>query len=441
MKKVFFTTISIIAAAAMMLVSCGKDNKDDKGGNTPAPTVDPELVGTWTITGEAQGWAADGGVEMSESNNVWTATEVLVKGEGFKFVKDGAWTINLGAVEEGAKADNAEFDLKKDGENIVGAKDGYYDITLNLLTKKAKIAFVKDLPRDGQAFDYVMNISNYQTNSEFHFYDNPLTPTVVEWEGENVILDPKAITIQWKFYSTKWNNYDQVDEERGYKVWCNRLGQISTQGEKGFLFRFNDGGTKGSLRLNSDVLGTTTTGNSRTEYVGGYRAQFVWSNNAWHVLTVVADGENVRIYDNETQIYTYAVNKSTAYYQNGAPFERFDISMTWDDGTGYDKGQAFLGYQAYTRIWNKALTDEEIAATLCEVKEAQKEGLLIHWVWNLDAGSVVKNLGSAANYDLDFSKALAGGQQSFVNPVDVEAAWTDVNDLEGLAPVCAEPVE
>ena len=430
--------MSIIAVAAMMLVSCNKDpkgNDPDNNKQEPAPQVDEELVGTWTIVGEANGWDAAAGVEMSESNNVWTASEVVVKGEGFKFVKDGSWDINLGATAEGAKADDVEFDLAKDGKNIVGDKPGYYNVTLNLLTKKAKIKFVKDLPRDGQAFDYVMNLSNYETNSEFHFYDDGAAATGT-WEGDNITLNPKNITIQWKFYPTFWNTYGQTDPDRGYTVWCNRLGQIGNKDEKGFLFRFNDSGTKGSLRLNSDLIGAGGSGRTATDYVGGYGKHYVWGLNQWHVISIVADGTNVTIYDNDAVVYTFA-EKTGALYADGISFERFDISMTWDDGTGYPKGQAFLGYQAYTRIWNKALSAEEITATLCEVKEAQKEGLQIHWAWNLEAGSVVPNLGSAEGYDLDFSKALAAGQQDLVDATKVEATWTDVNDVEGLAPVCA----
>ena len=147
MKKVLFTTLSIIAVAAMMLVSCKKDEPkpDNKDPETPTEEVDPELVGTWTIVGEANGWTVDAGVAMTDNDNVWTVAEVAVKGEGFKFVKDGSWDINLGAVDAAAKEDNVEFDLEKGGKNIKGAKDGVYSVTLNLLTKKAKIAFVKDL--------------------------------------------------------------------------------------------------------------------------------------------------------------------------------------------------------------------------------------------------------------------------------------------------------
>lgn len=157
MKKVLFTTLSIIAVAAMMMVSCKKEPAEKPDDNKEEQKVDEDLVGTWTITGEAYGWDQTNGLAMTESDNVWTAAEVSIKGEGIKFVKDASWDVNLGAKEDGAKEDDVEFELEKGGKNIKGAKDGVYSVTLNLLTKKAKIKFVKDLEPEGPnwaAFDY-----------------------------------------------------------------------------------------------------------------------------------------------------------------------------------------------------------------------------------------------------------------------------------------------
>ena len=431
MKKVLFTTLSIIAAAAMMLVSCAKDNngkdngKDNGGDNTPTDQYTGPVEGTsdWSLIGALLGSNWDKDFVMAESEGIYVVKNVkLAAADKFKVRKDKGWDVNRGGVfaEVGAA-----FDVVANGADIEPGLEGFYDIYYNSNVEQmgvvAKDGAQPEWKEKGQKFDYVMNISNYKTNSEWHF------------SGDNVItLNPKAITVQWKWYSTKWNTYGQTDDERGYTVWANRLGQIANSAEKGFLFRFNDGGQKGTLRLNSDLLGTS----SRTEYVGGNsRSAYQWTLNAWHTITIVADGTNVTIYDNDAQCATYA-EATGAVYADGIPFERFDISMTWDDGTGYDKGQAFQGYQAYTRIWSKALSAEEVAASLCEVDPAS-EGLQIFWAWNLDGGTTVKNLGSAQGYDLDFTKALAGGQQNYVQATDVEAAWTDVNDVEGLAPVCA----
>jgi len=143
MKKIFKFALVALAVAAVA-VACKKP-----ADGPEEPKVDEALIGTWTITGEAQGWNAAGGVTMTESDNVWTVAEVEVKGEGFKFVKDGSWDVNLGAAPvKGTQTfeDDVEFDLSQGGDNIIGTKgDGVYQVTLNLLTKKAKIKFVKAL--------------------------------------------------------------------------------------------------------------------------------------------------------------------------------------------------------------------------------------------------------------------------------------------------------
>lgn len=426
MKKLFKFALVAFASAAVV-VACGK--KDDP---TPTPDPDPDptpdptpekvepVQGTseWSVIGALLDTNWDTDFVCAENNGVFVLKNVkLVEGNEFKFRKDKDWAVNFGGefavLGEG-------FAVSQDGPNIKGIAPGVYDLYLNAALAQAAVCAKDATPTwaepQGQSFDYVMDITDYHRNSEFHF-------------AQPLSINTSACTMQWKFFPTKWNDYDKVDEERGYKVWCNRLGQISNSAEKGYLLRFNDGGDKGSLRFNSAVFGEPASG-----YVRQGDKMYIWNLNEWHVLSVVADGTNVRIYDNAELIQEYA--QTTGEVFATLPFERFDISMTWDDGTGYDKGQAFLGYQAFTRIWNKALTAEEVAATLCDVDNY--DGLEVYWAWNLDEGHVVANLGSAAGYDLDFTKALAGGQSSYVKAEDIEGAWTDVTEVDGLAPVCAE---
>ena len=88
------------------------------------------------------------------------------------------------------------------------------------------------------------------------------------------------------------------------------------------------------------------------------------------------------------------------------------------------------------KLINKmATTAEQVAASLCDTED--NEGLVLCWNFNADEGSTIANNGSAAGYDLDFTKALAAGQNDYVKATDIAGAWTDVNDVEGLAPVCA----
>lgn len=213
MKKVLFTTLSIIAVAAMMMVSCKKepvekpdDNKEEQKPEDD-PKVDEDLVGTWTIVGEANGWNEKEGVAMTENNNVWTVAEVAVKGEGFKFVKDAAWTINLGASPKtGATQkfdDDVEFDLQKDGDNIAGAKDGIYSVTLNLLTKKAKIAFVKDLEPEGNDPIVAKTWAEAEEAGAIHFFQyyaatdwgNPNVPPTEADSFDNLTVENGVYTL------------------------------------------------------------------------------------------------------------------------------------------------------------------------------------------------------------------------------------------------------
>ncbi|MBQ1912281.1 MAG: hypothetical protein II171_01830, partial [Bacteroidales bacterium] len=94
-------------------------------------------------------------------------------------------------------------------------------------------------------WDKVFDMSNYKTNSTFML-------------GDGLTLTPGNLTLQWKFYSNKWNNHKFNDkDEAGNQLFCNRLGEFANADEsKSVLFRFsNDGDADGQLCLNAGVLG------------------------------------------------------------------------------------------------------------------------------------------------------------------------------------------
>ena len=402
MKKVLFTTLSIIAAAAMMMVSCKKDDPKDNGkdnnGEQQEQKVDDELVGTWTITGEAQGWAADGGVAMTESKNVWTAAEVAVKGEGFKFVKDGAWTINLGASPKTGSTqkfdDDVEFDLEKDGDNIAGAKDGIYSVTLNLLTKKAKIKFVKDIEaqpagREGKAFKLTAETSE---NALFE-------------KSEYVDLAAGA-TFQVKFYANKWKTGD-----------CDRLCCFESKTESpSMLVRFsNDGTQPGQLRFNNNQW--RIGGGDGVKLTDSEGNPYIYEKQKWHVLTMVlTPGEEgkvtVAFYDNENKINEAEGNINSKNNQGVAIpqfyFQRFEFGMSWEynyNNDEYSLWQLFDGYIDYARVWSRPLSDSEIAEGLCDIDPETAEGLLAYWI--MDDGKdngIIPNRAADKDYNIDFSK-------------------------------------
>jgi len=425
MKKVFKFALVAFAAAAVA-VACNKPAADPTPTPTPDPDPDPqpeEVVpvegnSDWSVIGALLGTNWDKDYVCAEENGAFVLKNVkLTATDEFKFRKGKAWDENRGGAFGSL---NNGFAVEDKGANIKPGLDGVYDLYLLADLTQAAVCAKGVSPEwqkapEGQSWDYVMDIHDVAVNSEFHFKNNPL-----------VIAPKSGVTFQWKFYADKWNIYNKVDSERGYKVWGNRLGQMSNEAEKGFLIRWSDGDDQGVLRISALPIGLD---NLYVKKDGNEK--YVWSLNEWHVLTVTADGENVTIYDNGEKIYTQAQN-TTALFEEW-PIERFDISMTWDDGSGYPRGQAFQGYIAYTRLWSVALSDAEVAASLCDVP-ANSEGLEIYWAWNLDEGSVVKNLAKAAGYDLDFSKAIAAGQQDYVDPNVIEGTWTPAAEF----PVCAE---
>ena len=416
MKKVF--KFAILAVAAAAVIACGDKNK---GGDEPEPTPEPVVESDWSVIGSIAGdaWTVD--IAMAQDGDIYVAKSVtLTAADEFKIRYQKAWDANRGGT---FVALGQPFAVEQNGSNIKPGLDGKYDIYYNSGLELMEVTAEGATPDwtipepEAASWDYVMDTHNYLCNSEFHFYDNP------------VKLNPSAFSLQWKFYADEWHDYGKTrgEGDEAYSVWCNRLGQIGNRDEKGILLRFNDGHNKGSLRLNSDVFGLNNyvTADGEKDYI--------FDLNTWHVLTLTMDGTNVCVYDNGTLIQTIAQTTGAVWAE--WPIERFDISMTWDDGTGYPRGQAFLGYMAFTRVWSKTLTAEQVAASLCDTED--NEGLVLCWNFNADEGSTIANNGSAAGYDLDFTKALAAGQNDYVKATDIAGAWTDVNDVEGLAPVCA----
>ena len=268
-------------------------------------------------------------------------------------------------------------------------------------------------------WDNVFDMSDYHVNSTFRWQDG-------------LELNPSAITFQWRFYSNKWNNckFRDQGEENGqkYTLYCNRLGEISEYSESNaLLLRFsNDGDADGQLCLNADFLGV---GQKQVSKDG---AAYVWPTGEWVTLTIVSDGSKVSIYDDEELLVAYDATPRVNSWKLG----RFDLSMTWDDGSKWPRSQAFNGYLAYARVWSRALGVEDIAATLCDVPADKAEGLEANWVFDgkedkYIANTVTKN----EALGLDFTDCWDGNDNRKDNGDAAAAAWKALADL-GITGVC-----
>lgn len=434
MKKVFKFAMAAFASMALCLVSCTNDEGEENGGNGGNEVTEytGPVQGTsdWSLIGAVldTNWDTDYVLAPSGDNFVLKNVKLTANDE-FKLRYQKDWTAaNRGgsyvALGEG-------FDVVHNGDNIKPGLEGYYDVWYNPSVEQMAVCELDGTPSwkevVANSWEYVLDISDYNRNAEFHFYDNPLT------------VNTGAVTFQWKVLANDWFDYGKTHTDGSgneYSCWANRLGQFGNRDENGWLIRYNNGGAKGSLQVSSKVF---LQGDQYVYYIDEEEEDenkqakyYIWDLDKWHVLTLVADGTNVSIYDNDHLINTFEQNVSEIW--NTLDLERFDISMTWDDGTGYPKGQAFLGYLAYTRVWSKALSAAEVAATLCDVEGVDND-LQIYWAFNLPGGTTIENQGVAAGYDLDFTKALAAGQNSYVKADNIESGWTAVEDAD-LAAVC-----
>ena len=435
MKKFFNYTLALLAVASICMVSCKKDDKTDDGtdNNTTEEYAGP-VTGTsnWSVIGSLTADAKvnmnwDNDIVMAESNGIFVVKNLkLAAADAFKIRYQKDWAVNRGGT---FAALGQGFDVEPDGDNIIPALDGIYDVYYNPEVEQMAVCAKDATPTwsektvTGTQWDYVLDQTNYLTNSTF------------TWEDDPIKMSGKNITMEWKFYSTHWNNYkfnDKGDDD--IQLYSNRLGGIYNISEKGLLLRFsNDGQADGQLCLNAPIFGVdqdqvcTGEGDSRTPYI--------WSLNEWHVLTLTCDGTTTTLYDNGEVISTYDASSAWDEWR----FQRLDFSMTWKEGStknDWPYKQHFDGYSAFVRIWDRCLSAGEVKAGLCDVP-ADSEGLKAYWAFNLDEGHVVKNLVGNATYDLDFSNAWDGNDGKYDASDAVAGAWTSVDEIEN-GTVCAE---
>ena len=270
-------------------------------------------------------------------------------------------------------------------------------------------------PYSPAGWDKVFKMSDYKVNTTF-IWDTPLT------------LTPGSLTLQWKFWSNHWNNHKFNDkDENGNQLFCNRLGEFANADEsKSVLFRFsNDGDADGQLCLNAGALGL---GQAQVSKDG---QPYVWPTGEWVVLTIVSDGSKLSVYDDEELVASYDVNPGSSWN-----FARFDLSMTWDDGSNWPLRQAFDGYTAFARVWSRALSVEDIAATLCEVPADKAEGLEMNWVFDGAEDKYIANkVEKNEAYALDFTDCWDGNGSRKDNGDAAAAAWKTLEEA-GMEGIC-----
>ena len=388
---------SKVGLTSIVKLTFGPDDEPDTFKNTDDP-ADPDN----NIDYIAE--AKDGTVEAHVVSNISFEVKPQVDWIHYVSTKAQSYTITL------SLDDNKANEIRTGEVKIVRAGTDQVLQTIVIAQKASEVEYEYYNPA---GWDKVFDMSNYKTNSTF------------KWDG--IALNPSSVTLQWKFYSNKWNNHKFNDrDENNNQLFCNRLGEFASADEsQSVLLRFsNDGDADGQLCLNAGVLGINQVQISKDNKA------YVWPTEEWVVLTIVSDGSKVSIYHNEDLVNSYDATPGASWN-----FQRFDLSMTWDEGASWPLKQAFNGYSAYARVWSRALGVEDIAATLCDVPSDKTEGLECYWKFDGSTDKYVTN--SAPNnssMELDFTDCWDGNGNATDNSDAAVAAWKALEgaDFTGL---------
>ena len=364
---------------------------------------------TFEITDESIEYIAeakDATVEAHAVSNL--AFEVKPQVDWIHFVETRATNYTIVLKVD----DNPAQEIRTGAVKIVRAGTDEALQTITIAQKALEKEYEAYTP---EGWDKVFKMSDYQVNTTFK-WDTPLN------------LNPGSVTLQWKFWSNHWNNHKFNDQDAdGNQLFCNRLGEFANSDEsKSVLLRFsNDGDADGQLCLNAGALGLNQV------QVGKDGKPYVWPTGEWVVLTIVCDGSKIYIYDDDVLVNAYDARPGTSW-----EFSRFDLSMTWDDGSKWPLKQAFDGYTAFARVWSRALSLEEIASTLCEVPAGKDEGLEMNWVFDNTEDKYVANLVAKNEaYGLDFTECWDGNNNRVDHGDAAAAAWTTL-EAAGMNGLC-----
>jgi len=200
--------------------------------------------------------------------------------------------------------------------------------------------------------------NNYNASSNYIFPDDKR-------------VDLSKYTIEFKFYSYKFGNVGDIKRV---------LAIEGKNEEEANMFRFGENGSAGG-----DILQWVLPG-------GRAFSTTHFQTNRWYLISCTYDGSTFRMYvDGVEDAQASGSGKVT-------PFQRFELGMSWG---GYRRSQFFDGRIAEVRLWNRALTANEISTGLASVN-AQSNGLVAYWKMNETEGHIFHDA-TGHGYDMDWT--------------------------------------
>ncbi len=265
--------------------------------------------------------------------------------------------------------------------------------------------------RQGQVLSSINNVSikNYDYVQDGYIYVIPLSISRVEGGSYEILETSKSILVrptqEYRFHALDVNNpnlssnYIFKDEQAielstytyeikfyayslkdtGTDMICRLCAWEAKDESKANMLRFGENGYPGhSLQLVSPAGNIV----SATEFDPG----------KWYMLSLVYDGSAMVMYVNGVAEPSKGANDGTT------TFQRFEMGMSWG---GYCSSQLFSGRIAEVRVWDRALSVNEMKEGICGVAP-DAEGLRAYWKFNEGSGHIFHDV-TGNGYDMDWS--------------------------------------
>ena len=200
-----------------------------------------------------------------------------------------------------------------------------------------------------------------------------------EWTNGKPVKDMSTFTLEALVYGNQFKN------------------QISTIiGIEGiFLVRVGDAGlASNQIQIATDKTTNLTSGDLKLQ------------SKQWYHIAVTFDKGAVSVYINGVQKLTGTAGSTSVDFSVEHSDEAEDKPRCFWIGYSYDNNRYLDGMISEVRIWNKALTEEEINSTdHFYTVEPDSEGLVAYWKFNEGAGTIIKDYTVHGN-DLTAEKEL-----------------------------------
>ncbi len=134
---------------------------------------------------------------------------------------------------------------------------------------------------------------------------------------------------------------------------------------------------------------------------GGLFSSTRFNTGQWYTISLTFDGSTYAMYVDGVKDAELAGDKGTR-------FQRIELGMSWyegaNPGNSHPFTQRFLGRIAEVRIWDRALSTNELQLGICGV-DPQSSGLVAYWKMNEGEDATVFQDASGNGFDIDWAKA------------------------------------